>query len=148
MSASNKEIVRRVEAAWDAGRLDELDQYFAPDFRSHAAVPGLPPGLAGAKLAHQASMAAFPDRKVVIRDLIAEGDKVVVRTSMSGTNRGGLPFLGIPANGKRMEGVESVSIYGLVDGKIFEHWGLNDTLGIMAQLGEPRAAVEGGSRTP
>lgn len=135
MVLSNKDIVRKVEEAWDANRLDELDGYFAPNFKSHAAAPGLPPGLAGAKMPHRGSMQAFPDRKMRILNLVAEGDLVVVRTALSGTNKGGLPFLGIPANGKRVEGIESTSIYRLEGGKIVEHWGLNDGLGLMMQLG-------------
>ena len=57
-----------VEEAWDANDLDALDELFAPDLFSHAAVPGMPPGLAGAKMAHQASISAFPDRKMTIDD--------------------------------------------------------------------------------
>jgi len=75
MSTDNEDLVRRVEEAWDANNLDALDELFAPDFFSHTAVPGMPPGLAGAKLAHQASMSAFPDRKMTIDDLVAAGDR-------------------------------------------------------------------------
>jgi steroid delta-isomerase-like uncharacterized protein len=134
MSKDNEDLVRRVEEAWDANDLDALDELFAPDFFSHAAVPGMPPGLAGAKMAHQASTSAFPDRKMTIDDLFAAEDRVAVRTTIRGTNRGGLAWIGVPANGRPVE-VESISIYRVADGKIAEHWGQNDVMGLMQQLG-------------
>ena len=130
----NKAIVRRVEAAWNDGNLDALDPLFAPNFAPASAVPGLPPGLAGAKLAHQSSMQSFPDRQTMIEDLIAEGDKVVVRMRMTGTNLGGVPWFGLPANGKPID-VSWVSIYRLADGQIVDHWAVMDMLGLMQQLG-------------
>ena len=67
--ADNKGIVRRIETAWDRNDLDALDQYFAPEFdNAQSGTRGLPPGLAGSKLAHQGVMAAFPDRKASILD--------------------------------------------------------------------------------
>ena len=141
----NKEIVRRVEEAWNAGNLDALDPLFEPDFVAHNAVPGMPPGLTGAKLAHQASMQAYPDRKTAIEELLADGDEVVARMMMMGTNQGGLPWLGIPANGNQVD-VEWVSIYRLKDGKIVEHRAVMDMLGMMQQLGAiPAPAATGTS---
>lgn len=132
--ADNKETVRKVEEAWDRGDLDSLDQYFAPDFTPHTAVPGMPPGLAGAKAAHQGAVQAFPDRHVEIVDLLGDGDSVAVRCRMTGTNEGGLPWLGIPANGKPVD-IEWISIYRVDGGRIAEHWAVMDVLGLMQQLG-------------
>ena len=89
MSEDNKAVVRSVEEAWDNQDLDSLDQYFAPEFDNSASgVPGLPGGLAGAKMAHGGAMQSFPDRKVHIEELLADGDKVVVRARITGTNQG------------------------------------------------------------
>lgn len=140
MPDTNKEVVRKIEEAWDAGRLDELDQYFAPGFRSHASAPGSPPGLEGAKMAHQMAMAAFPDRKMRILDLVAEGDKVLVRTELTGTNKGGLPWLGVPANDRQIK-IEAWSVYRLEDGRVIEHWGLNDVYALSIQLGVLQPAM-------
>jgi predicted ester cyclase len=134
MSKDNEDLVRRVEEAWDANDLDALDELFAPEFFSHAALPGMPPGLAGAKMAHHASMSAFPDRKMTIDDLFAAGDRVAVRTTVRGTNQGGLAWIGVPPNGRPVE-VESISIYRVAEGKIAEHWGQNDVMRLMQQLG-------------
>ena len=84
----NKAVVRAVEEAWDRQDLDGLDQHFAPEFdNSGSALPGLPPGLEGAKIAHGASMQSFPDRKVTLGELIGEEDRVVVRARITGTNQ-------------------------------------------------------------
>src|SRR5947199_9025005 len=116
----NNDVVRAVEEAWDGQDLDALDQYFAPEFdNSASAVPGLPPGLAGAKMAHQGVMQSFPDRKVEIVDLLSDGDSVFVRTRVTGTNQGGFPLLGVPANGNPIQ-IEAASVYRLRDAKIVE----------------------------
>jgi len=131
----NKRIVRLVEEAWDGQKLGELDQYFSPKFDNSAtAVPGMPPGLEGAKMAHQASMASFPDRRVRIEDIIADGDQVVVRIRMTGTNKGGLAWLGVPANGNKVD-FQAISVYRLAGGKIVEHHAQNDVMTLMQQLG-------------
>lgn len=128
-----KDVVRTVEELWGAGKLDELDHYFDPAFASHSSVPGLPPTLATAKMAHQMSMQAFPDRRTEIQDIVAEGDKVAVRVRLTGTNTGGLPWFGVGANGAKVD-FEFMAIYQVRDGKIVGHWGVND-LAILIQLG-------------
>jgi predicted ester cyclase len=134
--ADNREIVRRIEQAWDRNDLAALDQYFAPDFNNaQSGTPGLPPGLAGSKLAHQGVMSAFPDRKATIVDLVGDGDKVAVRVRVTGTNTGGAPFLGQPeANGATID-FEIWSLYQLRDGKVVAHWGINDGVTAMMQVG-------------
>jgi len=131
----NAEIIRKVEEAWDSQDLDALDQYFGPEFdNSASAVPGLPPGLAGAKMAHQGVMQSFPDRKVHIEEIVADGDTVAVRTRITGTNQGGFPAFNVPANDAPID-IAAVSIYRFQDGRIVGHWGLNDALTLMMQMG-------------
>ena len=133
-SDRNKETVRAVEEAWDRQDLDGLDQHFAPNFdNSGSGVPGLPGGLKGAKMAHAASMQSFPDRRIHIEELLAEGDKVMVRARITGTNRGGFPMMNVPPNGAPID-IAFVGIYTLRDGKIVSHWGLNNVAALMQQL--------------
>ncbi len=141
MSEENKVVVRAVEEAWDSQDLDSLDQYFAPEFDNSASgIPGLPPGLEGAKMAHAGAMQSFPDRNVSIEELIAEGDKVVVRARITGTNQGGFPLMNVSPNGNPID-IGFVGIYTLRDGKIVSHWGLNDAATLMQQLmAEPAQA--------
>jgi predicted ester cyclase len=135
MSTENKELVERMEEAWANNDMAAIDGFFAPNFDNSATgMPGLPPGIEGAKMAHQGAMQSFPDRKTVLEDVIAEGDKVVVRGRFTGTNQGGVPFMNAPANGNPID-VSYVSIYRIEGGKIAEHWGLNDAAALMQQLG-------------
>ena len=132
----NVEVVRKVEEAWASHDLDALDPYFAEVWQAHT--PGseqLPPGLEGAKSAHRQSMEAFPDRQNTIHDIFGQGDLVVSRVSMSGTNTGGLPWFGIPANGNRIEDVEWITIFRLQDGKVVETWAQMEIPKLMTQLG-------------
>lgn len=128
----NKAIVRRYREAHNRNDMNALDQIVAQDLIAHNALPGLPPGLAGGKLAHQGFVAAFPDGHVTTTDLVAEGDKVVERCMTMGTNTGS--FMGAPATGKKAS-IESISIYRIANGKIVEHWGQHDAVGLMMQLG-------------
>ena len=134
--ADNKAIVRTIEEAWGRNDLAALDQHFAADFnneQSHA--QGLPIGLDDAKMAHQGAMAAFPDRRIEILDLVGDGDTVAVRVRTTGTNTGGAAFLGQPeANGAKID-FEMWSIYHLRDGKVVRHVGINDGVTAMMQVG-------------
>ena len=75
---------------------------------------------------------AFPDAQFTIEDIVAEGDRVVLRLTMRGTHQG--PFNGIPATGKPVV-VVGTSIERIVDGRIVEGWVTNDALGMLQQLG-------------
>jgi predicted ester cyclase len=135
MSEDNGAVVRAIEEAWDSGKLDELDQYFAPGFdNSQSATPGLPAGLEGAKIFHQGVMQSFPDRKVEILDIIDGGDRVFVRLRVTGTNKGGFAPFNVPANDKPFT-IESWNVYRFEDGKVVEHVGMNDGLTLLMQLG-------------
>lgn len=129
----NREIVNwLVQEGFIEGNLSLFDEYVAEDFVDHSAPPGLPPGREGVKELARMFRRAFPDYRTVVEDEIAEGDKVVHRARTSGTHQG--EFLGIPPTGKRAEWTE-MHIVRLRDGKIVEHWGEVDQLGMMQQLG-------------
>jgi predicted ester cyclase len=132
----NVAVIRKVEEAWKAHDLDALNELFAPDFQAHT--PGsdsLPAGVEGAKMAHQSSMQAFPDRQNQIHDIFGEGEFVVSHVSMSGTNKGGLPWFGIPANQAKINDVNWITIFRLEDGKVKESWATMEVPKLMSQLG-------------
>lgn len=128
----NKDIIRRYREAHNTNRLDALDAIVAPDLTSHNLFPGLPAGLEGGKMAHMGAAAAFPDQHTKTEALIAEGDLVVERWTLTGTHTGA-PFLGAPASGRKLRST-GMSIYRIVDGKIVEHWGEFDGLAAAQQL--------------
>ena len=84
-------------------------------------------------MAHMGGIASFPDMHVTTEDLIAEGDKVVERWTNSGSYTGA-PFFGAPPNGNKFS-VGGISIYRIENGRIVEHWGEMDFLGLLQQLG-------------
>ena len=128
-----KEVVRKVEEAWARSDLASLDELISADVKNNDAPPGFPSGLEGAKFGHSMFMASFPDRSMQIHQIIGDGDLVAVRSSVQGTHTGA-PFLGLPASGRQID-IEAVSIYRVAGGKIVEHWGLNDGMTLMMQLG-------------
>ncbi len=85
-------------------------------------------------LAHHIEMfeVAFPGYELIAEDMISEGDKVVVRSTMRGTHQG--DFNGIAATGKTVN-VSVMLIYRIHNGKIVEHWMNADSLGLLQQLG-------------
>ena len=76
--------------------------------------------------------AAFPNYQLIAEDMIAEGDKVVVRSTFRGTHKGDL--MGIPPTGKQVT-MPLMLIYRIADDKIVEHWMQADALGLLQQLG-------------
>ena len=133
MSEQNKTLVRRLMED-DLSRGDEAvaDEIIHPDFLDHTNPPGMQQGVEGHKAIARLFRGAFPDLEWHIDDLIAEGDKVVARTTMRGTQRG--EFFGIPPTGKAVT-MNGVHILRIAEGKIAEHWGSNDDLSLMRQLG-------------
>lgn len=136
-SDEHKTIVRLyVDTVWNSRQLDRADEYVAADFIDHAATPGQPPGLAGAKQKWAQYQAAVPDLRVSIEDMVAEGDKVAVRRNYQGTHQG--PLFGVPPTGRVLR-FGGISIFRLAAGKITEHWEIFDQLAILRQLGVVKA---------
>jgi steroid delta-isomerase-like uncharacterized protein len=129
----NKAIDRRlVEEGFNKGNMAILEEFIAVDCVDHAAPPGMPPGREGVKQFFAMFRSAFPDLHFTIEDVVAEGDKVVTRSTWHGTHRG--DFLGLPATGKQVA-VTGIDITRYADSKAVEHWGNQDLLGLMQQLG-------------
>jgi predicted ester cyclase len=76
---------------------------------------------------------SFPDVAITIEDLIVEGDKIVMRYTERGTLTG-RAFLGIAAGGQRYV-KPGTTVYRVVDGRLAESWGVEDTLSWFRQLG-------------
>jgi len=130
----NKQTVRRFYAELDRHRFDVIDELVAEDFVDHAAPPGHPPGRAGVRAFYQRLYAAFPDLETLVLDLIAEGDKVVLRKTANGTHRG-TAFFGLPALGRRLE-LEIINVFRVDEqGRLNAHWHAFDTAAVARQLG-------------
>ena len=136
---TNKAIVRRYfDQVLNEQRHDLADEFLAEDIELHNT--GLPAGLEAVKQWYTMFAAAFPDGHMTIEDVVAEEDRVVVRTTFNGTHQGVLQ--GIPATGKTVS-VSAITIFRLDNGKIAEGWLVSDNLVLMQQLGvipTPQAA--------
>jgi steroid delta-isomerase-like uncharacterized protein len=114
-----------------SGDIATVDEFFAADFVSHSIPPGLPTGVEGVRRFFAMFADALADIEVSIDELVAQGDRVAIATTTSGTHEGEL--MGVPPTGRRVAiaGIDLVRIDG---GKIVEHRGLTDMVGLMRQL--------------
>ena len=128
----NKAIAKQAIEAINAGDFSRLESLVAPDGVDHAVPPGMPPTRDSAIQFLTTFKAAFPDLHYTVEDVIAEGDRVVQRSTARGTMKG--DFLGMPATGKNASWGE-VHILRIENGKIVEHWASVDQLGMLQQLG-------------
>jgi steroid delta-isomerase-like uncharacterized protein len=133
MSEENKALMRReIEEVWNKHNPGAIDEFFAPDFVNRSAQPGQPNDREGVKATVSGFFSGLPDLKATLDFLVAEGDKVVLRTTLTGTHSGEL--MGIPATGKRVQ-VTAITIVRIAGGKIAELWSEADMMGMMQQLG-------------
>jgi steroid delta-isomerase-like uncharacterized protein len=125
-------ILRAIEHWNNQGTRDRYFDLYDENVATYGFAPGLPPGVEGLKHFYAALWAAFPDAKVTIEEMVAEGEKVAVRYTFTGTHRG--EFLGIPATGNQVHS-PGMTILRMSGGKCVERHNLTDTLAIMQQIG-------------
>lgn len=129
----NKAFARRMYEAINAGNLDLIDELVSESFVEHEVFPGLPTtGPEAPKAALGMFRAAFPDLQFTADDMIGEGDKVVVRGTMSGTHKG--EFMGMPPTNKSFK-IKFIDILEIHDSQGTAHWGMTDQAAMMEQLG-------------
>ena len=134
MSEQNKAIVRRLIAElWNNGNLSVADQLFTPNYTHHdSSTPDFGHGPESERKRATFYRTAFPDMRLTIEDLIAEGDTVMARWSCHGTHKGDLN--GIAPTGKQFT-ISGATIARLLNGKLAEGFVNWDALGLMQQLG-------------
>jgi predicted ester cyclase len=141
MQATNKAIARRfLEEIWNQGNMAAADELVAEDFINHAPGRGVPPDREGLKQEVNGLLAAF-FAPFTIDDLIAEGDKVVIRGTFRSVHNG--EFLGVPATGKEVTHTWT-AVLRIEDGKVVERWADVDRLKFMMDLGILPAPGQGG----
>jgi len=129
---TNEQVYRRlVDEVFNQGRLDVADELVAPDCVEHQR-GGLGDGPDGVKRTAKMLRSAFPDFSLTIADLAVDGDKVWARQRGGGTNTGS--FFGFPPTGKTAD-IEVFDSVRIENGRIVEHWGVPDQLGMLAALG-------------
>jgi steroid delta-isomerase-like uncharacterized protein len=130
----NKAVVQRLFDAINTGSLDELAQVVAPDVVDHNAVIFMQPeGPGGVEDGIRTLLQGFPDLRLTTQELLADGDQVVARFTMSGTNTG--DYRGLPAPTQQHFESEAIAILRVADGRVTELRGTADRLGMLTQLG-------------
>jgi len=134
MSENNKNVVRRlIEEVWNKGNLQVADELYTPNYSHHdPATPDLGRGPEGEKQRATLYRSAFPDFRLSIDDLLADGDNVVARWNCRGTHKGELN--GIAPTSKQFN-ISGISVVRFSGGKMAEGWINWDALGMMQQLG-------------
>jgi predicted ester cyclase len=131
MAISNEAIYRRlIEEGFNQGNLAVVDELVAPGALEHQR--SARDGVEGTKDTIKYLRSAFPDFKITIDEVVMAGDKVWARQRGGGTNLGS--FAGHPPTGIKAF-TDVIDLVRIEGGKIVEHWGVPDQLGMMMQLG-------------
>ncbi len=128
-----KALAYRFMDDWDKGKtayVAEIDEMLAPDVIFHG-WSGNDYGLKDYKQKCNELFNAFPDIHWTIEDMLVEGDKVAVRYTMTGTNKG--EFMGSHPTNKKVT-FWGIDIHRVSDGKIVECWSRIDAPSLMKQL--------------
>ena len=133
MSTENKALVQRwFDEVWNRGRAEAIDELLAPDSIVHGLGTGDMRGAAAFKPFHAAYRDAFPNIRIRIDDMVAEGDKVAFRWTGTGSHRGS--SLGFAATNRNVQ-FQGMGIIRVHNGKLVEGWNTFDQLGMLQQLG-------------
>lgn len=132
MSEQNKALMSRIiEELWNKKNPAVINQLYADNYVGHTP-DGVFKGHAGARQHYDTYVAAFPDCKIAIDGMVAEGDKVSMGWTATGTHRGELAGIAPTGKGISVKGKTTVRIAG---GKVVEEHMLWDTLKLAQQIG-------------
>jgi predicted ester cyclase len=134
ITAANKELVRRfykdVYVDWKMERVDEV---VSPRFTSHDWPEDGPTGPAAFRDYYATIRSALPDARYAVDDMVAEGDRVVVRWRLLGTHKG--YFRGIAPSGRPIV-LKGIAIYRVRNGRLMERWVVSDLYGALEEIQE------------
>ena len=129
----NREVTRRFSAeVWGEGNAELADELLAADLVEHTPFPAPMPGLEGHKQVLAQFRSAFPNLKVTVDNVVAEGDLTMLRWSGVGTHSGAM--MGIAPTGKTVH-ISGMDMLRFEGGKIKERWAEINVFGLMQQLG-------------
>ena len=132
MSEQNKAVFEKLMSALNAKDIDAMESLVADNFVDNDAMPGMALGKEGMVDMMRMYVGAFPDLNVVVDQWVAEGDLVVGVMTTTATQTG--EFMGMPPSGKKFS-VREIHMVRVANGKMAEHWGLQNELSMMQQLG-------------
>jgi len=119
IQAGNKAVAMRVfDEIFNQGNFQVADEIYSPDFQNHGLHRSA--DLKTDQEAMRAEKRAFPDLRMTVQEMVAEGDKVAVLWTFRGTHTGS-GYQGLPPTGTRVE-LRGITIWRIVDGRIVEEW--------------------------
>ncbi|HTS08399.1 MAG TPA: ester cyclase, partial [Candidatus Eisenbacteria bacterium] len=119
IQAGNKAVAMRVfDEIFNQGKFQVADEIYSPDFQNHGLHRSA--DLKTDQEAMRAEKRAFPDLRMTVQEMVAEGDKVAVLWTFRGTHTGS-GYQGLPPTGTRVE-LRGITIWRIVDGRIVEEW--------------------------
>jgi steroid delta-isomerase-like uncharacterized protein len=124
----NKAALERAVRTFSLSGLEDYLQLYHENAQLHFLPPGLPNGRDGARLFYQAFLAAFPDARLTLHDMVAENDKVACRFIVEGTHRS--EFLGVPATNQPVA-FEGITLFAFRDGLCVERWSESNLLRVL-----------------
>jgi steroid delta-isomerase-like uncharacterized protein len=117
----------------NTGDLAGFGDLLSDDFVEHEETPGFPPTKEGTLAFFEMLRSAFPDMKMAVDEVLADGAKTVARVTVTATHQG--DFMGVPPTGKPVD-TQIIDIMAFDDaGLVCEHWGVADMLTLMQQIG-------------
>ena len=124
MSEQNKAVARRYHEGLNEKELAVFDEILAPDFANHSPRLGI---ISREAIVHDFALIfkAFPDWHRTIEDMIAEGDKVFLRTTAQGTHQDIVPGISIEPTGKNIT-YTVWEEFRLADGRMVERWAIHN----------------------
>jgi steroid delta-isomerase-like uncharacterized protein len=132
LTERNKALALQFYQAFDDRKMEQALALLAPNFVAHLAGISEPLDGEGFKQFGMSFYLAFSQGKHVFDEIMVCGDKVVTCGTFTATHLG--EFQGLPATGQPIS-LSIMHIDRIEDGKIVEHWGQGDALGLMQQLG-------------
>jgi len=132
LTEDNKALMLKFIDRMNKHDLSAIDEMFDASYVDHETMPGIPPTRDGMKQMFQMFLKAFPDMQMKVEHLVADGDFAVVHITTTGTNKG--EMMGMPATNKAVK-VGEMHLVRIANGRFVEHWGVEDTMTMMQQLG-------------
>jgi steroid delta-isomerase-like uncharacterized protein len=133
MSDPERLFRRLIDEGFNGGDLSVADAVTAPDLAEHQDFgPDHAPGAEGVRAVIASLRRAFSDFHLEIEDMVVTGDTAWARMTATGTHDG--PFMGHPPTGRPMR-IDVFDVIRVADGRMVEHWGVPDRLGVLRQLG-------------
>ncbi|MBO2462640.1 ester cyclase [Actinomadura violacea] len=136
--AENKDRCQKMVDAWNRGELEGVIVHWAPDIVHHSE-GALVPNEEMIERMHS-GLKAFPDVRLRIESMVAEGDRVSVRISVSATHSG--PFMNIPPTGRRVTWLTAEE-FRFSDGRVVEHWDVINYMPMLRELDMVESDVRG-----